>query len=110
VKKDTLKAQKFKSKSPFIPKKTLSLTSHINVYETCPRQYKFYKELEFTPSRTGQVLFGTLGHETIEDIHRAILDGDTVSEKIIFDNFEITTRACLRMASDRSELNRRKKH
>jgi DNA helicase-2/ATP-dependent DNA helicase PcrA len=88
VKKETLKAQKFKSKSPFIPKKTLSLTSHINVYETCPRQYQFYKELDFTPSRTGQVLFGTLVHQTIEDIHSAILDGDSVSEKMIADNFE----------------------
>lgn len=88
VKKDTLKAQKFKSKSPFIPKKTLSLTSHINIYETCPRQYQFYKELEFTPSRTGQVLFGTLVHQTIEDIHRSILDGDSVSEKGIIDDFE----------------------
>lgn len=88
VKKETLKAQKFKSKSPFIPKKTLSLTSHINIYETCPRQYQFYKELEFTPSRTGQVLFGTLVHQTIEDIHRVVLDERPVSEKSIADDFE----------------------
>lgn len=88
VKKETLKAQKFKSKSPFIPKKTLSLTSHINIYETCPRQYQFYKELGFTPSRTGQVLFGTLVHQTIEDIHRAVLDEGTVSERSIADDFE----------------------
>lgn len=88
VKKQTLKAQKFKSKSPFIPKKTLSLTSHINIFETCPRQYQFYKELNFTPSRTGQVLFGTLVHQTIEDIHRKILDGGRVSEKQIADDFE----------------------
>lgn len=95
VKKETLKAQKFKSKSPFIPKKTLSLTSHINIYETCPRQYQFYKELEFTPSRTGQVLFGTLVHQTIEDIHRSILDGDGVSEKNISDDFERNYRGLL---------------
>lgn len=88
VKKETLKAQKFKSKSHFIPKKTLSLTSHINVYETCPCQYQFYRELEFTPSRTGQVLFGTLVHQTIEDIHRAVLDGDKISEQKISDDFE----------------------
>ncbi len=50
VKKQTLLAQKFESKSPFIPKKSFSLTSHINIYETCPRQYQFYKDLEFTPS------------------------------------------------------------
>lgn len=88
VKKETLKAQRFKSKSPYVPKKSLSLTSHINVYETCPRQYQFYKEYEFSPSRTGQVLFGTLVHETIEDIHRRILDGERVTEETINADFE----------------------
>jgi len=88
VKKETLKAQRFRSKAPFIPKKTLSLTSHINVYETCPRQYLFYKEYEFTPSRTGQILFGTLVHETIEDLHRRVIDGEHVDEKIIAEDFE----------------------
>ena len=54
-------------------KKTFSFTSHITVYETCSRQYKFYKELEFMPVRTGAMLFGTLVHQTIEDIHKAAL-------------------------------------
>jgi DNA helicase-2/ATP-dependent DNA helicase PcrA len=95
VKKETLKAQKFESKPPFVPKKSLSLTSHINVYETCPQQYLFFKEYEFTPSRTGQILFGTLVHETIEDIHRGILDGDKVTESQIVDDFENNYRALL---------------
>ena len=75
VKKKTLKAQSFSSKLPFIPRKTYGLTSHINVYETCPRQYLFYKEYKFQPLRAGQILFGTLVHETIEDIHHMVLDG-----------------------------------
>ena len=75
VKQQTLKAQKFESKNQFIPKKSYSLTSHINVYETCPRQYLFYKEYEFQPSRTGQVIFGLLVHHTIEDIHKFIIAG-----------------------------------
>jgi len=75
VKKKTLKAQSFSSKLPFIPRKTYGLTSHINVYETCPRQYLFYKEYKFQPLRAGQILFGTLVHETIEDIHQMVLDG-----------------------------------
>lgn len=54
-------------------KQTFSFTSHISVYETCALQYKFYKELEFIPVRAGAMLFGTLVHETIEDIHRAAL-------------------------------------
>lgn len=88
VQKEMLKAQEFESKLPFIPKKSLSLTSHINVYETCPQQYMFFKEYEFTPSRTGQVLFGTLVHETIEDIHRRILDHEVVTETNIFTDFD----------------------
>ena len=54
-------------------KQTFSFTSHISVYETCALQYKFYKELEFMPVRANAMLFGTLVHETIEDIHRAAL-------------------------------------
>lgn len=54
-------------------KNTYSFTSHISVYETCALQYKFYKELEFMPVRANAMLFGTLVHETIEDIHRAAL-------------------------------------
>lgn len=54
-------------------KQTFSFTSHITVYETCSLQYKFYKELEFMPVRANAMLFGTLVHETIEDIHRAAI-------------------------------------
>lgn len=54
-------------------KNTYSFTSHITVYETCAMQYKFYKELEFMPVRASAMLFGTLVHETIEDIHKAAL-------------------------------------
>jgi len=54
-------------------KEQFSFTSHISVYETCGLQYKFYKELEFSPVRVNSMLFGILVHETIEDIHRAAL-------------------------------------
>lgn len=50
-----------------------SFTSHILFYESCPLQYKFYKELEFAEVRTGGPLGGSLLHQTIEDIHRAVL-------------------------------------
>jgi DNA helicase-2/ATP-dependent DNA helicase PcrA len=52
-----------------------SFTSHILLYENCPQQYKFYKELEFTEVRTGGVLAGQLLHQTIEDIHKTVLKG-----------------------------------
>lgn len=54
-------------------KDTFSFTSHIALYENCALQYKFFKELRFTQVRVGATLFGTLVHETIEDIHRAAM-------------------------------------
>lgn len=52
-----------------------SYTSHILVYEGCPRQYQFFKYWEFTPVREGPMLFGQLVHQTIEDIHKSVLCG-----------------------------------
>lgn len=57
-------------------KNSFSFTSHITVYETCALQYKFYKELEFMPVRQNAMMFGTLVHETIEDVHRAAIRGE----------------------------------
>ncbi|MCF0153970.1 ATP-dependent DNA helicase [Megasphaera sp.] len=54
-------------------KNSYSFTSNITVYESCARQYKFYKELQFMPIRANAIIFGTLVHETIEDIHKAAL-------------------------------------
>lgn len=54
-------------------KETYSFTSHITVYEKCSLQYKFYRELGFMPVRAGAMIFGRLVHETIEDVHRAVL-------------------------------------
>ena len=65
-------------------KNTYSFTSHITVYETCALQYKFYKELEFMPVRSNAMLFGTLVHETIEDIHKSVLRHE--ENKITEDN------------------------
>jgi DNA helicase-2/ATP-dependent DNA helicase PcrA len=71
-------------------KNTYSFTSHITVYETCALQYKFYKELEFMPVRANAMIFGTLVHETIEDIHRAALrhEEQTITEKNVSRWFE----------------------
>lgn len=54
-------------------KETYSFTSNIAVYEECSLQYKFFKELGFTETRVGATIFGTIVHETIEDVHRAVL-------------------------------------
>lgn len=59
-----------------------SYTSHILIYEGCPRQYQFFKYWEFSPVREGPMLFGQLVHQTIEDIHKAVLreQPETVTE------------------------------
>lgn len=57
-------------------KNEYSFTSHITLFENCAEQYRFYKELEFAPIRAGAQLFGTLVHQTIEDIHKAVLRGE----------------------------------
>ena len=58
-------------------KEAYSFTSHISVYEECPRQYKFFKELGFPPARISAAIFGTLIHQTIENMHKAALRGET---------------------------------
>jgi len=54
-------------------KQRYSFTSHISVYEACALQYKLFKELGFSPIILGATTFGTLIHQTIEDIHRCAL-------------------------------------
>lgn len=57
-------------------KREYSFTSHLLLYENCAEQYRFFKELEFAPVRTNPILFGTLVHQTIEDIHKTVLRGE----------------------------------
>lgn len=57
-------------------KREYSFTSHITVFENCAEQYRFFKDLEFTPIRESPMLFGTLVHQTIEDIHKVVLRGE----------------------------------
>jgi len=70
-------------------KSEYSFTSHILLYENCPQQYKFYKEMEFTEVRTGGVLAGQLLHQTIEDIHKAVIKNQSadLSDNVIEDWF-----------------------
>lgn len=57
-------------------KREYSFTSHLSLFETCAEQYRFFRALDFAPVRTNPVLFGTLVHQTIEDIHKTVLRGD----------------------------------
>lgn len=63
-----------------------AFTSHITLFETCAEQYRFFKELEFQPIKASPMLFGTLVHETLEDVHKAALRNE--EHLIVKDNVE----------------------
>lgn len=57
-------------------KREYSFTGDITPYETCAYQYRFFRDLGFVPVRQAPILFGTLVHQTIEDVHKAALRGE----------------------------------
>jgi DNA helicase-2/ATP-dependent DNA helicase PcrA len=74
-------------------KNEYSFTSHINLFENCAQQYRFFKEFEFNPVRTSPMIFGTVVHQTIDDIHKSVLIGEIDSidknkiEEWFYDNY-----------------------
>jgi len=74
IQKDLLAAQHFQIRERMPVKKSYSFTGDLRIYETCPRQYQFFREYDFTPSRSAVIFFGLLVHQTIEEIHRIVLD------------------------------------
>jgi DNA helicase-2/ATP-dependent DNA helicase PcrA len=71
-----LSALTFEAVKQINVKREYSFTSHITVFENCAEQYRFFKELGFAPIRESPMLFGTLVHQTIEDIHKTVLRGE----------------------------------
>jgi DNA helicase-2/ATP-dependent DNA helicase PcrA len=94
VQQDVLAAQRFALRDRMPVKKTYSFTGDLKIYETCPRQYQFFREYDFTPSRSAVIFFGLLVHQTIEEIHRIALDGalHTLDEAGIWTIFDRTFR------------------
>ena len=93
-----LSAQHFDLRERMPVKKCYSFTGDLKIYETCPRQYLFFREYDFTPSRSAVIFFGLLVHQTIEDIHRIAIDGrlSTLNKSKIREIFERTfTLLCL---------------
>lgn len=58
-------------------KQSYAFTTDISKYERCSLEYKMFRELGFSEIRVGSTLFGSLVHQTIEDIHDAILRDET---------------------------------
>ena len=94
VDKDLLVAQRFQLRERMPVKKNYSFTGDLKIYETCPRQYQFFREYDFTPSRSAVIFFGLLVHQTIEEIHRIVIDGQihSIDQNGIRELFERTFR------------------
>lgn len=75
VEKELLLSQSFHPRERMPVKRAYSFTGDLKIYETCPRQYLFFREYDFTPSRSAVIFFGLLVHQSIEEIHRIALDG-----------------------------------
>jgi DNA helicase-2/ATP-dependent DNA helicase PcrA len=94
VDQERLGAQSFSQRQRTRVKQSYSFTGDLKVYETCPRQYQFFREYDFTPSRSAVIFFGLLVHQTIEEIHRRVLDGglESLNATSIRDLFNRTLR------------------
>ncbi|WP_367362508.1 ATP-dependent DNA helicase [Mesotoga sp.] len=92
VEKELLTAQHFEMKERIPVKKTYSFTSDLKIYETCPRQYEFFRYYDFTPSRSAVIFFGLLVHQTIEEIHHIAMRAEisALNEQNIRQLFERT--------------------
>ena len=50
-----------------------SYTGDFLFYQRCPRQYMIFRKYEFVPSRSQTMLFGSLVHRTLEDLHQLLI-------------------------------------
>ncbi len=53
--------------------KNYSYTSDYLLYQTCPRQYMIFRKYGFVPSRSQTMFFGSLVHQTLEDLHHFLI-------------------------------------
>ena len=53
--------------------KNYSYTADYLNYEKCPRQYMVFRKYGFEPSRSQTMFFGSLVHQTIEDLHSMLI-------------------------------------
>jgi len=53
--------------------KIYSYTGDFLAYERCPRQYLVFRKFDFVPSRSQTMVFGSLVHRTLDDIHQHLI-------------------------------------
>jgi DNA helicase-2/ATP-dependent DNA helicase PcrA len=54
--------------------KGYSYTADYLAYQRCPRQYMIFRKYGFETSRSQNMFFGNLVHQTIEDLHRYLIN------------------------------------
>jgi DNA helicase-2/ATP-dependent DNA helicase PcrA len=50
-----------------------SYTGDYLMYQKCPRQYMIFRKYGFVPSRTQMMMFGSLVHRTMDDLHQYLI-------------------------------------
>jgi DNA helicase-2/ATP-dependent DNA helicase PcrA len=50
-----------------------SYTGDYLAYLRCPRQYMVFRKFDFVPSRSQTMIFGTLVHRTLDDLHNHLI-------------------------------------
>jgi DNA helicase-2/ATP-dependent DNA helicase PcrA len=53
--------------------KNYSFTGDYLLYQKCPRQYMIFRKYGFVPSRSQTMFFGSLVHQTLEDLHQFLI-------------------------------------
>ena len=53
--------------------KNYSYTSDYLLYQKCPRQYMIFQKYGFVPSWSQTMFFGSLVHQTLEDLHQHLI-------------------------------------
>ncbi len=53
--------------------RTYSYTGDYLLYKRCPRQYMIFRRYNFAPSRSQTMFFGSLVHQTLEDLHQFLI-------------------------------------
>ena len=51
-----------------------SYTGDFLLYRKCPRQYMLFRKYGFVPSRSQTMFFGSLVHQTLDDLHQQLID------------------------------------
>lgn len=87
-------ADMFKAVKKASYKRTYSFTSHISIYDGCPRQYMYYKEYGFVQRKMIHTMIGSIIHATLEAMNNYIIDGNysLINEALLEELYNINSK------------------